>query len=82
MNLATQKNPQRKYSIDEIDRMRFAVGRLHFSSGPYNPRNEAARLEDLLRTYMTNGTAPEELEAAAKKSWDDNPPIRLGTTVR
>lgn len=42
----------RKYSISEIDRMRTAIAWI-FPSGD---------IENLLRTYMQNGTEPEELE--------------------
>jgi hypothetical protein len=44
--------PERKYSIAEIDRMRRAVA---FSCS-------CKEVEDRLRTYMLNGTDPEELE--------------------
>lgn len=60
---------QRKYSIDEIDRMRRAVKELsmgwtaRFYSGSralFEPSFE--EIEGKLRTYMLNGTAPEELD--------------------
>lgn len=43
-----------KYSIEEIDRMRSATKMLNSSA-----------VEDRLRTFMLNGTEPEEIEAAA-----------------
>lgn len=72
---------ERKYSLSEIDRMREAVriiavgpmdwqcnGRGSFigtsRSGP--PYLRVADIEDRLRTYMMNGTDPEELEAAVR----------------
>lgn len=48
----------RKYDVAEIDRMRAAVARLLVNSG-------ATNAEDHLRTYMVNGTDPEELEKYA-----------------
>ncbi len=58
---------QRKYSIDEIDQMRRAVGWIHAPLGAYYKSEEDARKEQILRTYMLNGTAPEELEEAVQK---------------
>lgn len=46
----------RKYDLEEIDRMRAAVGELA-------PQDS---IEDRLRTYMLNGSGPEELEQYAK----------------
>jgi hypothetical protein len=51
----------RKYSVEEIDRMRAAI------IAPYHhlPAVEFigfAVVEDRLRTFMLNGTEPEELE--------------------
>ena len=51
----------RKYSIDEIDRMRRAVHDIC--------RNNDL-VEDRLRTYMLNGTEPEELMQYAKNNLD------------
>jgi hypothetical protein len=50
---------QRKYSVTEIDRMRYSVQCMYM--GPFNPE----LVEGRLRTYMVNGTEPEELEQAA-----------------
>lgn len=47
---------QRRYSVDEIDRMRLSV--------MYLVRNDERKCEDRLRTYMLNGTEPEELQQA------------------
>jgi methionine aminopeptidase len=44
---------QRKYSIDEIDRMRRAIVQSRMTQN----------VEEHLRTYMMNGTTVEELEA-------------------
>lgn len=65
------------YTLDEIDRMREAVRELtlrwmvpeRWVGGREASMTEASRQrldrvsEDRLRTYMTNGTIPEELEA-------------------
>lgn len=69
---------QRKYSISEIDRMRAALGTinmrwppLYFSSEAerdLQPFYDAQKIEDQLRTYMQNGTEPEELEAEANNA--------------
>lgn len=50
----------RRYSVADIDRMRLAIwGTYHVWAAP-----KAPDVEDRLRTYMLNGTRPEELEAA------------------
>jgi ATP-dependent Clp protease ATP-binding subunit ClpA len=51
---------RRKYSVDEIDRMRRAVETLGGSVGA----------EERLRTYMLNRTTVEELESAARDKLD------------
>jgi hypothetical protein len=63
MNVATSATAwadgmpkRRKYSVSEIDRMRAALS-------DCNSVWKARDLEDRLRTYMLNGTDPEELEA-------------------
>jgi hypothetical protein len=53
---------ERKYSITEIDRMRIAI-RWSYPSGVYYSNERTADIENRLRTYMQNGTDPEELEA-------------------
>lgn len=53
----------RKYSINEIDRMRSAIERGFYAPGDSTKR--AAIVEDRIRTHMVNGTEPEELERAA-----------------
>ncbi len=54
----------RKYSVAEIDHMRKTVRRLIYSMGVTNSQwEESSRIvEDRLRTYMLNGTDPEELD--------------------
>jgi hypothetical protein len=52
---------ERKYSVSEIDRMRRAVALMMIG-----PCRNGAEVEDRLRTYMLNGTDPEELDEAAK----------------
>jgi hypothetical protein len=53
----------RKYSFEEIDRMRDALAWI--LEYRYTPHT---RIEDYLRTYMMNGTDPEELEEEARKA--------------
>lgn len=58
------------YSLSEIDAMRKSVDMLATSlGGSWDPRQRAAEVEDRLRTYMQNGTDPEELSAAATEHW-------------
>lgn len=54
----------RKYSVSEIDEMRFNIRRA-FGPGSYYEAERAAAVEDRLRTHMQNGTDPEELRDAA-----------------
>lgn len=66
----------RKYTPDEIVRMREAIFQCIFWSvvKHINRYDCASRIEDQLRTYMMNGTSPEELEelaASFKKASDD-----------
>ncbi len=73
---------QRKYTVDEIDRMRAALTKRHpinesftvcvggWDDGPQEPTEEtyrrraerSAHVENELRTYMLNGTDPDEIE--------------------
>lgn len=55
---------QRKYSVHEIDQMRKIIEFFGFGNGPYDERERASSVENRLRTYMLNGTTPEELSAA------------------
>jgi hypothetical protein len=50
----------RKYSIAEIDRMRDAVSLMVPDRA--TPSDRIIEIEERLRTYMANGTEPEELE--------------------
>ena len=54
---------KRKYSVAEIDRMRDAVALMV----PVRESNldRVIEIEERLRTYMANGTEPDELESAA-----------------
>lgn len=64
---------ERKYSVAEIDRMRAAIRRTFppqtYSQSINDPYlksvgpDYSGQVEDRLRTYMLNGTEPEELEA-------------------
>lgn len=60
---------QRKYSVPEIDRMRMAIYGLY----PESNWTKAPEVEDRLRTYMLNGTTPDELEANRHPSWRQSP---------
>lgn len=60
----------RKYSLEEIDRMRKDVATLCAHNGGYDPKEQIVKIEERLRTYMANGTEPEELSAAARKHFD------------
>jgi hypothetical protein len=67
-----------RYSVSEIDRLRKATRDLHsyyyafYPSSSGNGRSYSVsnpqpdRIEDILRTYMLNGTSVSELEAAAQ----------------
>ncbi len=59
------KMSDRKYTVDELDRMRRAIERCYPSGVPYMAAQRAAEVEDRLRTHMQNGTEPKELEEAA-----------------
>ncbi len=56
----------RKYNIAEIDRMRTAI-KWSYGEGNYDPQERNADIENRLRTYMANGTEPEELEEAMSR---------------
>jgi hypothetical protein len=64
-----------RYSVADIDRMRIAiernpmlVERITPWDKPFHFSNRPARVEGLLRTYMLNGTTPDELEKAADEA--------------
>ncbi len=61
----------RKYSVDEIDRMRQALEEIEWCRDSYN-QAKSKTIEARLRTYMTNGTDPEELEQKAKLVNDEH----------
>lgn len=61
---------ERAYTVWDIERMRCAVDWLHRPNGPYLPEARRKEIEELLRTYMLNGTDPDELEAAANSRND------------
>lgn len=73
-----------KYSVDELDRMRSAIAveifghSVSFYMNPGDQReyeaNRRMQIEDRLRTYMLNGTEPEELEDNARRV--PLPPVR------
>lgn len=53
---------EKKYSVSEIDRMRRAVDKSYPYGVPCLPSERDAQTENKLRTFMQNGTTPEELE--------------------
>lgn len=59
---------ERSYTVSEIIRMRKAVSMLltFYASGPASDE-QSARIEDELRTYMTAGVHPDDLETAARE---------------
>ncbi len=62
--------PDRKYSVAEIDRMRKVlwkrVSNSIFTNPNYDPYKLGHSIEDELRTYMLNGTDPDELESSER----------------
>lgn len=57
---------ERKYSITEIDRMRWALLWLQPETHRHRTEHEwAIEVESRLRTHMQNGTDPDELEKQA-----------------
>lgn len=59
---------ERKYSLEEIDAMRKSVDLLSMTnSSSFDGAEHIAKVEARLRTYMANGTTPEELAAAARQ---------------
>jgi hypothetical protein len=61
---------QRKYSLDEIDRMRDALRKAlrYQQTTAYREGELFDHAESQLRTCMMNGTDPEELEAYRDKA--------------
>lgn len=58
---------ERKYSVAEIDLMRQAIERLRSLTSVSRQSIDGSKdVEARLRTYMLNGTSPEELQDAAK----------------
>ena len=58
-----------RYSVFDLDRMRKAIrGNPALCSAFHEHREK--RIEDVLRTFMLNGTTPAELEAAQVEQWE------------
>lgn len=51
----------RSYTLAEIDEMRSLVKERMSPSGPYYEKEQIVRIEEALRTLMTNGTSLDEL---------------------
>jgi hypothetical protein len=57
---------ERKYSVSEIDQMRRAVNEMLMRPGTvFRASERTVAVEERLRTYMLNGTDPEELRKSA-----------------
>jgi hypothetical protein len=76
--------PDRKYTLDEIDRMRKALnrkwGRQH-QGIPYYHQEMHSEIETELRTLIMNGSAPEEIEQFALTCEERGPWVRGGLSV-
>ncbi len=53
---------ERKYTVAEIDQMRELIQGSYPDGWPYMHDEREAEIEGRLRTYMLNGTNPEELK--------------------
>lgn len=56
---------EKKYTVQEINRMRqtiWMVENMQRVGFAFSVPDLSARVEDMLRTYMQNGTEPEELD--------------------
>lgn len=71
---------ERKYSISEIDLMRKYIGCSYPAGVNYLPHERTAEIEQRLRTYMQNGTTPEELEKHAQDCMEEDRKWREHTT--
>jgi hypothetical protein len=59
---------QRRYTLNDIDRMRSAIKRLQPFNHLYRPTG-LPPVEEQLRTAMLGGVAPQELEDKAAERW-------------
>jgi hypothetical protein len=59
----TDPTTARKYAIAEIEQMRNALRWSYPSGVSYYEKERSAEIENKLRTYMQNGTDPDELAA-------------------
>jgi hypothetical protein len=60
----------RKYTVAEIEEMRKSVTCMFPSGVSYYPAARAKEIEERLRTYMTAGVTPKELNKAAGEYLD------------
>lgn len=70
---------QRKYTLVELDGMRRSITQIHWPlNESFNASQRAVEVENYLRTYMANGSSPQELEerAAATVEQRDVPRLR------
>lgn len=68
-DLEREPRAQRRYTIDDIDRMRKAISRVQ----PFNYINRPScqpSVEEQLRTAMLGGVGPQELEDKADLHWE------------
>ena len=69
--LEWEPREQRRYTLDEIDRMRKAISRVQPFHGAYRPPGPmSVTIEDQLRTAMIGGVDPKELEDKADAHWE------------
>lgn len=61
---------ERKYSVAEIDDMRDSIRWSYPSDTAFYAKERDADIENRLRTYMQNGTDPEELREMRKQASD------------
>jgi hypothetical protein len=59
---------QRRYTLDEIDRMRNALSVLRTPGGVYDPNRVEKQVERELRTAMLGGVDPKEIIAKTSKT--------------
>lgn len=69
--LEREPRAQRRYTIDEIDRMRVAIKRVQpIRYGNEIRPNNYPSVEDQVRTAMLGGVSPQELEDKADLHWE------------
>lgn len=67
----------RKYTVAEIDQMRSSIRWSYPCGVSYYPDQREREIEDRLRTYMLNGTEPEELVEMGRRAQEREQEIAL-----